>query len=439
MLVVMGSGGETVRETVACAQRARRACRRGAGAAVPAVPGAGAASRRCPRPCASIAVLDRTKEPGSIGEPLFLDTVAALTESFARRRAGGDAEGRRRPLRPVLEGVHAGHGRRRVRRAGAASGRGAGSRSASTTTSPGRASTTTRRSTSSRPRRCARSSSASARTGRSARTRTRSRSSAPRRACTRRATSSTTRRSPARRRSRTCASGRSRSGRPTSCSRRASSAATSSGCSTGSTCSAAAADGATLLLNCPRPPDEVWDALSRPVQEQILAKHIDAVRDRRRPDRPRGRPRRTDQHRPADLLLRPLRRAAARAGDRADQGGGRQDLRPARRRGGRAQPGRGRPRAGRSAPGRGARAGDGDAASCRRSSPRTRPSSFAPSPRRCWPAAATSCRSARCRWTAPIRAARRPTRSATSRSWSRSGTPTCASSAATAASSARTA
>jgi pyruvate-ferredoxin/flavodoxin oxidoreductase len=36
-----------------------------------------------------------------------------------------------------------------------------------------------------------------------------------------------------------------------------------------------AADGATLLLNCPRPPDEVWDALARPIQEQILAKHID--------------------------------------------------------------------------------------------------------------------------------------------------------------------
>ena len=36
-----------------------------------------------------------------------------------------------------------------------------------------------------------------------------------------------------------------------------------------------AADGATLLLNCPRPPDDVWDALSRPVQEQIIAKHID--------------------------------------------------------------------------------------------------------------------------------------------------------------------
>ena len=37
----------------------------------------------------------------------------------------------------------------------------------------------------------------------------------------------------------------------------------------------AAADGATLLLNCPRPPDQVWEALSRPTQEQILAKHID--------------------------------------------------------------------------------------------------------------------------------------------------------------------
>ncbi len=38
---------------------------------------------------------------------------------------------------------------------------------------------------------------------------------------------------------------------------------------------AAAANGATLLLNCPRPPDQVWAALSRPTQEQILAKHID--------------------------------------------------------------------------------------------------------------------------------------------------------------------
>jgi pyruvate-ferredoxin/flavodoxin oxidoreductase len=36
-----------------------------------------------------------------------------------------------------------------------------------------------------------------------------------------------------------------------------------------------AAPGATLLLNCRHAPDEVWDALPRPVQEQILAKRIE--------------------------------------------------------------------------------------------------------------------------------------------------------------------
>jgi len=36
-----------------------------------------------------------------------------------------------------------------------------------------------------------------------------------------------------------------------------------------------AAPGATLLLNCPHPPERVWDSLSRPVQEQILAKSIE--------------------------------------------------------------------------------------------------------------------------------------------------------------------
>jgi pyruvate-ferredoxin/flavodoxin oxidoreductase len=36
-----------------------------------------------------------------------------------------------------------------------------------------------------------------------------------------------------------------------------------------------AAPGAKLLLNCAYPPDEVWDALPRPVQEKILAKRIE--------------------------------------------------------------------------------------------------------------------------------------------------------------------
>ena len=36
-----------------------------------------------------------------------------------------------------------------------------------------------------------------------------------------------------------------------------------------------AAPGAKLLLNCSLPPDEVWDALPRPVQEKILAKRVE--------------------------------------------------------------------------------------------------------------------------------------------------------------------
>jgi pyruvate-ferredoxin/flavodoxin oxidoreductase len=36
-----------------------------------------------------------------------------------------------------------------------------------------------------------------------------------------------------------------------------------------------AAPGATLLVNCVHPPEEVWDALPRPVQEKILAKRIE--------------------------------------------------------------------------------------------------------------------------------------------------------------------
>ena len=41
---------------------------------------------------AAIAVLDRTKEPGAVGEPLYLDVVAALARGTRRRRS---------PLRPI--------------------------------------------------------------------------------------------------------------------------------------------------------------------------------------------------------------------------------------------------------------------------------------------------------------------------------------------------
>ncbi len=82
VVVVMGSGGDTVRETVAYLQaRGERV---------------GVAQLRLYRPfpaqalvhalppsVRNVAVLDRTKEPGSLGEPLFLDVIAALSESHA--------------------------------------------------------------------------------------------------------------------------------------------------------------------------------------------------------------------------------------------------------------------------------------------------------------------------------------------------------------------
>ena len=117
VLVVMGSGGETVRETVASLNA------RGERVGVVQVRlyrpfPAQALVEALPATVRRIAVLDRTKEPGSIGEPLFLDTVAALTESFA--------DGERAVMPRVVGGRYGlsskeftpGHGRRRVRRAG---------------------------------------------------------------------------------------------------------------------------------------------------------------------------------------------------------------------------------------------------------------------------------------------------------------------------------
>jgi len=89
VIVVMGSGGETVEETVnALNQQGERV---------------GVLKVRLYRPFASerlvaappqsvhaIAVLDRTKEPGSAGEPLYQDVVTAIHEAgLSTRVAGG--------------------------------------------------------------------------------------------------------------------------------------------------------------------------------------------------------------------------------------------------------------------------------------------------------------------------------------------------------------
>ncbi|MGP8163730.1 MAG: pyruvate:ferredoxin (flavodoxin) oxidoreductase [Acidimicrobiales bacterium] len=82
VLVIMGSGGETARETVAALNA------RGERVGVVQVRlfrpfPARALAAVLPPTVRRVAVLDRTKEPGSMGEPLFLDTVAALSASFA--------------------------------------------------------------------------------------------------------------------------------------------------------------------------------------------------------------------------------------------------------------------------------------------------------------------------------------------------------------------
>ena len=80
VIVVMGSGGQTAAETVAYLHA------RGERVGVAQVrlyrpfPGRELA-RALPPTVRRVAVLDRTKEPGSFGEPLFLDVLAALNES----------------------------------------------------------------------------------------------------------------------------------------------------------------------------------------------------------------------------------------------------------------------------------------------------------------------------------------------------------------------
>ncbi|HEY2436413.1 MAG TPA: pyruvate:ferredoxin (flavodoxin) oxidoreductase, partial [Solirubrobacteraceae bacterium] len=87
VLVVMGSGAETARETVAFLEA------RGERVGVAQVrlyrpfPAAELA-RSLPATVRRVAVLDRTKEPGSLGEPLFLDVLTALSEAHA----AGDRE-----------------------------------------------------------------------------------------------------------------------------------------------------------------------------------------------------------------------------------------------------------------------------------------------------------------------------------------------------------
>ena len=115
VIVLMGSGVGAVEETVEALNRASEKV--------------GVVKVRLYRPFAtsaligtlpattrSIAVLDRTKEPGAPGEPLYQDVITAIAEEQASRadRLGGLPPGHRWTLRPLIEGVHAGHGGRDI-------------------------------------------------------------------------------------------------------------------------------------------------------------------------------------------------------------------------------------------------------------------------------------------------------------------------------------
>ena len=78
-------------------------------------------------------MLDRTKEPGASGEPLYQDVVTAFAEAPGRWPPRRHAAHRRRPLWARVEGVHAGDGQGGVRESRRPPPRRTTSRSASTT------------------------------------------------------------------------------------------------------------------------------------------------------------------------------------------------------------------------------------------------------------------------------------------------------------------
>ena len=175
VVVIMASGGETAEATVHYLVEQGREGRRDPRAPVPPVlmrtlPQGPARRPSNPSPCWTA--------PRNPAQPASRFTWMWSTPCSKAARQGH--QGHRRALRPVLQGIHPGHGQGRLRRAAARPSPRTISSSASTKTSPTPAWITTRTSRSNIPRPCAACSSAWAPTARSAPTRTRSRSSVKR-------------------------------------------------------------------------------------------------------------------------------------------------------------------------------------------------------------------------------------------------------------------
>jgi pyruvate-ferredoxin/flavodoxin oxidoreductase len=81
-IVIMGSGAETARETAAYLNASGERVGVAQIRLYRPFPGRELAAA-LPESVRRVAVLDRTKEPGSLGEPLFLDTLVALSDAHA--------------------------------------------------------------------------------------------------------------------------------------------------------------------------------------------------------------------------------------------------------------------------------------------------------------------------------------------------------------------
>ena len=168
VVVLMGSGALAAEECVEALLRQGRKGGRRERASVPAV-FRGSFCRRAAATVRAIAVLDRTKEPGSAGEPLYQDVHRLATCKKLGRGWKFCAASARdwRPLRLGQQRVHAGHGRGSIRANSQHPSLATISWSASTTTSRTAASITTLGSPPKTRKPCAPSSTVWERTARS--------------------------------------------------------------------------------------------------------------------------------------------------------------------------------------------------------------------------------------------------------------------------------
>ena len=355
MVVVMGSGGETVAR-----DRGRTSTSGGERVGVvqvrlyrpfpaqellAALPATRAARRRAgPHQGARLARRAAVPRRRRRAQPRRTPTASAS------RHAAGD----RRPLRPLLEGVHARDGRRRLRRAGARAAARRGSPIGITDDVGGHEPAL-------RPRARHRAAADTVRAvffglgsdGTVGANKNTIKILGADATCTRRATSSTTRRSPARRPSRTCASGRSRSRRRTSSQQAGFVGCHQFGLLEQVDVLGRAAPGATLLLNCRAP---AGPGLGRAAAARSRSRSSPRA-STCTPSTPAGSPARraspgapTPCCRPASSRSPACCRATRRS--TAIKAAIRKTYGRRGRRGGRAQPGRGRRDARRAARGR---------------------------------------------------------------------------------------